>query len=80
MAPTFHANYRYFELKKENEELAVAAWFGGGCDLTPSYVFEEDGIYFHNTIKSVCDKHSSNYYPKFKKWCDEYFVNTHRGE
>ena len=57
-----------------------AAWFGGGCDLTPSYLFEEDAIHFHRVIKDVCDKHDVSYYPRFKKWCDEYFQNTHRGE
>ncbi len=54
--------------------------FGGGCDLTPSYLFPEDCVHFHKTIKEVCDKHDESYYPRFKKWCDQYFVNTHRGE
>lgn len=54
--------------------------FGGGCDLTPSYLFDEDAIHFHSTIKDACDKHDKEYYPKFKKWCDEYFNNKHRGE
>lgn len=43
-------------------------WFGGGTDLTPVYVNEEDGYHFHNTLKEACDKHHSQYYPDFKKW------------
>ena len=77
--PTFHANYRYFELL-DAENAIVKSWFGGGCDLTPCYLFEEDCHHFHKVIKDVCDKYDVNHYPKFKKWCDEYFYNTHRGE
>ncbi len=79
MAPTVHLNYRYFETsdKDGNPE---AWWFGGGADLTPSYLFEKDAIHFHNELKQACDKHDSSYYPKFKKWCDEYFFIKHRGE
>eukprot|EP00842_Homolaphlyctis_polyrhiza_P001676 jgi/Hompol1/2509/HPOL_000064-RA len=83
MAPTFHANYRYFELRDANSsdsDPPVASWFGGGCDLTPCYLFEEDAVHFHSKIKQVCDKHDVAFYPRFKKWCDEYFFNTHRGE
>lgn len=83
MAPTFHANYRYFELREQGKDSAfppAASWFGGGCDLTPSYLFEEDAIHFHKVIKAECDKHNSSYYPKFKAWCDDYFQNKHRGE
>ncbi|KAJ3125218.1 Coproporphyrinogen-III oxidase [Physocladia obscura] len=79
-APTAHLNYRYLELVKEGEEKPVAAWFGGGCDLTPSYLFEEDAIHFHQVIKDVCDAHDKEYYPKFKKWCDDYFYIPHRNE
>jgi coproporphyrinogen III oxidase len=81
--PTFHANYRYFELRPNGSDpnsKPTAAWFGGGCDLTPSYLYEEDAVHFHKVIKDVCDKHDLGYYPRFKKWCDEYFMNTHRGE
>ena len=79
MAPTVHLNYRYFETAKE-DGASGAWWFGGGCDLTPSYLFDEDAIQFHRALKDVCDKHDKEYYPKFKKWCDEYFFNKHRGE
>ncbi|KAL2912484.1 Coproporphyrinogen-III oxidase [Polyrhizophydium stewartii] len=83
MAPTFHANYRYFELRKSDAKETdppAAAWFGGGCDLTPCYLFEEDAVHFHKVIKDACDKHDKSYYPRFKEWCDNYFNNTHRGE
>ncbi|KAM6495493.1 coproporphyrinogen III oxidase [Amanita muscaria] len=55
-------------------------WFGGGSDLTPSYLCEEDAIHFHSTLKNACDQHGTELYPTFKKWCDEYFYITHRGE
>lgn len=79
MAPTVHLNYRYFETADELGN-TNAWWFGGGCDLTPSYLFDEDAIHFHKTIKSACDRHDPEYYPKFKTWCDEYFRNKHRSE
>jgi coproporphyrinogen III oxidase len=79
MAPTVHLNYRYFETADEAGN-TNAWWYGGGSDLTPSYLFDEDAIHFHNTIKTTCDKHDKSYYPRFKKWCDEYFNNKHRGE
>ncbi|KAJ3202846.1 Coproporphyrinogen-III oxidase, partial [Dinochytrium kinnereticum] len=66
-APTVHLNYRYFELSEKDAEKPVAWWFGGGCDLTPSYLFEEDAVHFHSEIKQACDKHDAAYYPKFKK-------------
>jgi len=73
MLPTTHANYRYLELGDQ-------AWFGGGADLTPYYLFDEDARHFHSVLKAACDKHSPAYYPRFKKWCDEYFFLPHRGE
>ncbi|KAG6862748.1 hypothetical protein C0993_001654, partial [Termitomyces sp. T159_Od127] len=87
-APTVHANYRYFEITEpvnENQPApekskVLAWWFGGGCDLTPSYLYEEDAVHFHTTIKNACDKHGPQLYPKFKKWCDEYFYIPHRNE
>ncbi len=79
MAPTVHFNYRYFETANADGS-SNSWWFGGGCDLTPSYLFDEDAIHFHKTIKEACDKHDKGYYPRFKKWCDEYFYNKHRGE
>ena len=74
MAPTMHFNYRYFETD------GGVWWFGGGSDLTPSYLFEDDVKHFHQTYKNVCDKHDSEFYPTFKKWADEYFYIKHRGE
>jgi coproporphyrinogen III oxidase len=79
MAPTVHLNYRYFETANADGS-SNAWWFGGGSDLTPSYLFDEDAIHFHKSLKAACDKHDKNYYPRFKKWCDEYFNNKHRGE
>ena len=74
MAPTMHFNYRYFETD------GGVWWFGGGTDITPAYLFEEDMKHFHGTYKEICDKHDPEYYAKFKKWADEYFVIKHRGE
>eukprot|EP00188_Purpureofilum_apyrenoidigerum_P002110 Plantae.Rhodophyta-Purpureofilum_apyrenoidigerum.ctg22613.p1 GENE.Plantae.Rhodophyta-Purpureofilum_apyrenoidigerum.ctg22613~~Plantae.Rhodophyta-Purpureofilum_apyrenoidigerum.ctg22613.p1 ORF type:complete len:387 (+),score=71.74 Plantae.Rhodophyta-Purpureofilum_apyrenoidigerum.ctg22613:112-1272(+) len=74
MAPTVHFNYRYFETDRG------LYWFGGGTDLTPAYLFEEDAQHFHQTLKDVCDRHDTSYYTKFKKWCDDYFMIKHRGE
>ncbi|KAF7314472.1 Coproporphyrinogen oxidase [Mycena kentingensis (nom. inval.)] len=80
-APTTHANYRYFEVTDvEDPTKIVAWWFGGGSDLTPYYLYEEDAVHFHETIKTVCDEHGEGLYPAFKKWCDEYFYIPHRGE
>ncbi|KAI1115451.1 Coproporphyrinogen III oxidase [Nemania sp. NC0429] len=79
MAPTVHLNYRYFETMRP-DGTSQAWWFGGGSDLTPSYLFDEDAVHFHRTLKEACDKHDKDYYPRFKKWCDEYFSNKHRGE
>jgi coproporphyrinogen III oxidase len=73
--PTVHANYRYFELG--NGEIW---WFGGGADLTPSYLFEEDARHFHRTLKEACDRHDPALYPRFKQACDNYFRIVHRGE
>ena len=76
--PTVHCNYRMFELYNDRNNL-IDRWFGGGTDLTPYYLFEEDAIYFHQVYKNVCDTYDPTFYPVFKKECDEYFVNTHRG-
>ncbi len=75
--PTVHCNYRMFELYSEQDEL-IDRWFGGGTDLTPYYLIEEDVIHFHSTYKNICDKYDLSFYPAFKKTCDDYFVNTHR--
>lgn len=75
--PTVHANWRYFELYDGDGNVSDR-WFGGGTDLTPYYLFEEDVKHFHQTIKNAMDKFGIELYPKYKKWCDEYFTNTHR--
>lgn len=74
MIPIIHMNTRYFEMKNG------ISWFGGGIDLTPHYVNEEDARFFHSALKEVCDKHNRDYYIKFKKWADDYFFITHRNE
>ena len=79
MAPTVHANWRYFEMYDADGQL-VDSWFGGGQDLTPYYLFEEDAKHFHLTCKKVCDRHNDNFYNTYKKRCDNYFYNTHRNE
>jgi coproporphyrinogen III oxidase len=75
--PAVHCNYRMFELYDENDEV-IDRWFGGGTDLTPCYLFEEDAIHFHQTYKNASDEFDPSFYPKFKKECDNYFVNWHR--
>jgi coproporphyrinogen III oxidase len=77
-APTVHFNIRYFELYKKDE--LVDSWFGGGMDMTPYYIFEEDARHFHSVLKACCDRHNPEFYPTFKKRCDEYFFNAHRDE
>lgn len=79
MVPTVHANWRYFEMY-DKEGNVIDSWFGGGQDLTPYYLFEEDAKHFHRVSKDACDKHDANFYEVYKKRCDEYFWNTHRNE
>ncbi|MDM1379572.1 oxygen-dependent coproporphyrinogen oxidase [Myroides marinus] len=79
MVPTVHANWRYFEMY-DKEGTVVRSWFGGGQDLTPYYLFDEDATHFHTVCKTACDKHNANFYPQYKKQCDEYFWNAHRDE
>ena len=79
--PTVHLNYRYFEVDDPKDPgKPVAWWFGGGTDLTPSYLDESDATHFHRTIKAACDKHHPGYWGAWKKWCDEYFYIPHRKE
>jgi coproporphyrinogen III oxidase len=75
--PTMHFNYRFFETDGGDKW-----WFGGGTDLTPCYIVEEDLKHFHGIYKDVCDRHDdgSGYYKRFKKWADDYFLIEHRGE
>lgn len=77
MIPTVHCNYRMFELYDTNGH-CIDRWFGGGTDLTPYYLFEEDAEHFHGTYKKVCERFDKAFYPSFKLSCDEYFVNHHR--
>jgi coproporphyrinogen III oxidase len=77
--PTTHANWRYFELYDERGQV-TDRWFGGGADLTPYYLFEEDAVHFHRTFKNALDPFGQERYPQYKKWCDEYFVNQHRDQ
>lgn len=83
MVPTVHANWRYFEMYDKQGNL-IDSWFGGGQDLTPYYLFEEDAVHFHRVCKNACDNHSRNpendLYTDYKKKCDDYFYNSHRGE
>nr|GLL29091.1 oxygen-dependent coproporphyrinogen-III oxidase, chloroplastic-like [Ipomoea trifida] len=81
-APTLHFNYRYFETDAPKDAPGAPRqwWFGGGTDLTPAYIFDEDVKHFHSVQKSACDKFDPSFYPRFKKWCDDYFYIKHRGE
>lgn len=79
MVPTVHANWRYFELYDSQGKL-VDSWFGGGQDLTPYYLFEEDAQHFHQVCKRACDAHDTGFYAMYKKQCDTYFWNAHRNE
>jgi len=72
--PIIHMNVRYFEMTED------VWWFGGGIDLTPHYIVDEDARYFHQQLKAVCDQHHPGYYPEFKKWADDYFFLKHRDE
>ncbi|OGT40195.1 MAG: coproporphyrinogen III oxidase [Gammaproteobacteria bacterium RIFCSPHIGHO2_12_FULL_38_14] len=76
--PTTHMNVRFILVEKENQ--APYWWFGGGFDMTPYYGFKEDCIHFHTMAKSACEPFGPDVYPRFKKWCDEYFYLKHRQE
>lgn len=76
--PTTHFNFRYFEVDLGNNRKCW--WYGGGADLTPYYLFNEDAKHFHEQLKLACDQHNESFYPRFKKWCDDYFYLTHRGK
>ncbi|VAW17887.1 Coproporphyrinogen III oxidase, aerobic [hydrothermal vent metagenome] len=79
MVPTVHANWRYFEMYDKKGNM-VDQWFGGGQDLTPYYLFDEDAEHFHSICKKACDAHNPQFYSTYKKKCDDYFWNTHRNE
>jgi coproporphyrinogen III oxidase len=74
MVPIIHMNIRYFEMSNGTK------WLGGGIDLTPHYIVDADAQYFHQQLKTVCDKHNQTYYSKFKTWADDYFYINHRNE
>jgi coproporphyrinogen III oxidase len=74
MVPIIHMNIRYFEMSNGTK------WLGGGIDLTPHYIIDSDAHYFHQQLKTVCDKHNQTYYSKFKTWADDYFYINHRKE
>jgi coproporphyrinogen III oxidase len=77
-APTTHLNVRFFVAEKPGAE--PVWWFGGGMDLTPYYGFEEDAVHFHRICRNALAPFGADYYPRFKKWCDEYFYLKHRQE
>lgn len=79
MVPVIHMNVRYFEIQMASGGKDTW-WFGGGIDLTPHYVIEEDARYFHKQLKDICDQHHPSYYPEFRKWADDYFFIRHRNE
>ncbi|XP_062400130.1 oxygen-dependent coproporphyrinogen-III oxidase, mitochondrial-like [Sardina pilchardus] len=76
--PAGEFNLRFMVMKLNNG--AEVGWYGGVMDINPSYLVPEDATHFHKTLKDMCDKHDASYYPRFKKWCDEYFFIPHRGE
>jgi len=81
LVPIIHMNIRYFEMPSTfGEGKDPVRWFGGGIDLTPHYVFEDDAKFFHNSLKAVCDKYNATFYDRFKKWADDYFFIKHRNE
>ena len=76
--PTSHANVRFFVAEKAGKD--PIWWFGGGFDLTPYYGFDEDAVFWHQGAKAACDPFGEEVYPKYKKWCDDYFYLKHRDE
>ena len=80
MVPIIHMNVRYFEIQPGSDTQGGTWWFGGGIDLTPHYVDEDDARYFHQQLKRVCDRHHPTFYGEFKRWADDYFYIRHRNE
>lgn len=89
--PTVHMNVRFFMTEAapgmasaiENQKPKIESspwWFGGGFDLTPYYGFEEDAAHWHRAARAACEPHGADLYPRFKRWCDDYFFLKHRGE
>lgn len=79
MVPIIHMNIRYFEMPAA-DGCEPVRWFGGGIDLTPHYVIDEDARFFHSQLKAVCDRFNADFYPRFKQWADDYFYIKHREE
>jgi coproporphyrinogen III oxidase len=75
--PTVHANFRYLE---KGDGAGYTAWYGGGADLTPWILYEEDAVHFHRVWREVCGRHAVADHDRLKRWCDEYFYLPHRGE
>jgi coproporphyrinogen III oxidase len=81
LVPIIHMNIRYFEMPSSfNNHTPPVRWFGGGIDLTPHYVVEDDARYFHQQLKQVCDQFNQDFYERFKTWADNYFYIKHRDE
>ena len=76
--PTSHANVRFFIAEKDGQE--PVWWFGGGFDMTPYYGFTEDCVHWHQVANDACADFGDDVYPRYKKWCDEYFYLSHRQE
>jgi coproporphyrinogen III oxidase len=79
MVPTVHLNVRYFEIT-DADGAPLDRWFGGGTDLTPTWPHREDPVHFHRTLAAMCARYHPSFYPRFKSWCDHYFVNLHRSD
>jgi coproporphyrinogen III oxidase len=80
MVPIIHMNIRYFEMPSSFSSGNPVRWFGGGIDLTPHYILDEDARFFHGHLKSVCDQFNHDFYRRFKLWADDYFFIKHRNE
>ncbi|VEL40324.1 unnamed protein product [Protopolystoma xenopodis] len=76
--PTTHFNFRYFEVDLGDGK--TMWWFGGGSDLTPYFLNDEDAHHFHSELKKACDRHQPGWYERFKQQCDDYFIIKHRSE
>ncbi|TSD66669.1 oxygen-dependent coproporphyrinogen oxidase [Inquilinus sp. KBS0705] len=81
LVPIIHMNIRYFEMPSSfGQDRPPVRWFGGGIDLTPHYVIDEDARFFHQQLKDVCDRFNHDFYHRFKTWADDYFYIKHRNE
>jgi len=80
MVPIIHMNIRYFEMPSSFNDGQPLRWFGGGIDLTPHYVIEDDARFFHQSLKLICDQFNTSFYQRFKTWADDYFFIKHRDE